>query len=142
MFGLRKQEDQIRTKKYRIRYPAKAGYRNDTKIYFKSKMEANVYRYLKTKNFDTVEYEPDLLYFKPNRFQIKGYVPDFKVSFGKRFYYIEVKGFMEKSDYQKIALVQRDYPWIKLYYINSEKYNLIKKFYSKQIRHWEWYIII
>ena len=136
MFGIRKQED-LTKKKYKIRYPAKAGYRHDTKIQFKSKMEANVYRFLQTKKFDQVEYEPDLLYFSHNRYGIKGYVPDFKVTFGKRFYYIEVKGFMEKSDYAKIALVRRDYPWIKLYYINAEKYNLIKKNYAKQIRYWE-----
>jgi len=138
MFGRKKSEDQPR-KNYRVRYPAKAGYRHDTKINFKSKMEANIFRWLKTKEFDQVEYEPEIFYFRPNKFGIKAYVPDFKVYYGKRFHFYEVKGYFEKSDYQKAWLVRRDYSWIKIYFITAKEYKLIQKFYSKKIPHWEWY---
>jgi len=137
MFYLRKKEEDLEKTKFRIRYPAKEGLRNDLQIYFKSKMEANVFRWLKTLKYDQVEYEPELFYFEKNKFGIKGYIPDFKVSYGKKFHYIEVKGFFEKSDYQKAWLVRRDYSWIKIYFITAKEYALIKKYYSKQIRNWE-----
>lgn len=100
-------------------------------------MEANIFRWLKTRKLESVEYEPELFYFKPNKFGIKAYVPDFKITDGKRIWFIEVKGFFERQDFQKAALVANQYPWIKIYYIDSEKYNLIKEYYSKEITEWE-----
>ena len=134
--GKRKTKE-VDPKRYRIRYPANRGYRYDTGIEFKSKMEANIFRFLKTRKFESVEYEPELWYFKPNKFGIKAYVPDFKVTFGKRVWYFEVKGFFEKQDFQKAWLVSKNYPWIKLFYIGPDKYNLIRKSYSKHIKNWE-----
>jgi len=105
MFGRKKSEDQPR-KNYRVRYPAKAGYRHDTKINFKSKMEANIFRWLKTKEFDQVEYEPEIFYFRPNKFGIKAYVPDFKVYYGRDFIFTKLKGILKNRITKKLGLFE------------------------------------
>lgn len=136
-FG-KKKSNSVDPKRFRVRYPASDGFRNDTGIKFKSKMEANIFRWLRTKKIDSVEYEPELWYFRNNRYGIKAYVPDFKITDGKRVWYIEVKGFHEKQDSQKAWLVSTQYPWCRIYYIYPKQYNLIKKYYAKQVANWEW----
>ena len=123
-------------KKYKVRYPAHKVYEPILDVTFKSKMEKNVFSFLKTRKLDKVEYEPEIWKFKPNKFGISWYVPDFKITDGKRIWYIEVKGFLEKQDLQKAYLCKRDYPWIKIFYILPKQYNLIKKYYAKDIPEW------
>jgi hypothetical protein len=122
----------------RIRYPARRYYREDLGCEFKSSMEANYARFL---NFKGVkwEYEREIFTFPyhASKIGITRYKPDFKVYFGKTAYYIEVKGYLDRADSEKIYLFQKYYPWLKLNFITPRQYNLIRKYYSKYIPCWE-----
>ena len=124
--------------------PANKGYRKDCpeiKGGFKSSMEANVYRFYKTKlgngKIKNVEYEPEIFYFRNNKFGIKAYVPDFKITTNSGSWFIEVKGKLDDTSRQKSWLLSTQYPWIKLYFILPKQYNTIKKYYASNIKGWE-----
>ena len=124
----------------RKRYPAKYGIREDLPEVgkpFKSSMEANVYRFYKTRKLDEVQYEPERFYFRNNRFDIQSYVPDFKIRSGKRIWYVEVKGYPELRDYQKIILLKEQYHWIKIYIVGPKQYAAIFRNYGYRTPGWE-----
>jgi hypothetical protein len=125
-----------------VRYSPLSGYRKDCRIYFKSKMEANVYRFYKYKSrrhkrIINVAYEPELFMFKSNPYGIRGYKPDIKIDHYKGSFYIEVKGVVDLDCRRKAYLLKRDYPWVKLCFITPSKYELIKRHYSHLIPNWE-----
>lgn len=128
-------------KDYQMFYPAIRGYRKDCGIEFKSKMEANIYRYLTCDKEGSiiVKYEPDMFTFPKGSSPIgvERYVPDFKVTNGKYTHYIEVKGVETPVDVEKARLLRKHYPWVKLYFIYSKDYQRIEKEYSQLIPNWE-----
>lgn len=119
------------------RYPANRGFRKDLGYEVKSTMEANCIRHFKSAKVNGVFYEKDIFYFKPNKWGIKAYVPDIKVEFGKRTYYYEVKGVMDRVSMYKKYLMQTQYPWIKLFFITAKEYRLIEKYYARKTPYWE-----
>ena len=123
----------------------KLGFRDDVGIEFRSKMEANVYRFYKylelTHGKIKVRYEPRLFTFpldSDNRFGIRGYVPDLEVISDSGVWYIEVKGSLSDKDREKFRLLSTHYPRVKLFVIFPEQYNLIRKNYASLISGWEW----
>ena len=112
-------------------------------IYFKSKMEANVYKfytYLQKRynSIVSVEYEPEIFFFNSNAFGIRAYIPDLKITSSKGVRYIEVKGVVSDSTIKKDRLFSKDYSRLKLYYILPKQYLLIQKYYAKYIKDWEY----
>lgn len=103
---------------------------------FQSQMEANAYRFYKWRGVP-IEYEPTWFRFPENKYNIFGFIPDFKIRIGKFTYYIEVKGVMDANAQAKTLLFRKHYPQHKLYFIEYPQYNLIKKHYSKLIPNWE-----
>lgn len=101
-------------------------------------MEANYARFLNYKGVEW-EYEREIFTFPPHasKIGITKYKPDFKIYVGKTSYFVEVKGFMDKADAEKIRLFKRFYPWLKLFILYPRGYNIIKKYYSRNIPNWE-----
>lgn len=83
---------------------------------FKSPLEYNVYRYLKTKKNDVntkykIEYETEKLSYILSR----NYVPDFILSFDDgRKIYIETKGYFRSEDRAKLLAVRDANPEVDL----------------------------
>jgi predicted nuclease of restriction endonuclease-like RecB superfamily len=129
------------TKKHGKRIPSKVGHRSDIPevLEFQSVMEANVFRFYKSKRGLTVEYEAEYFRFPKgaSTLGVYGYVPDFKISDGKRTWYIEVKGWMDKNAREKDRLMRTYYPKVKLYYITPVEYKKISDAYRHKIRDWE-----
>lgn len=104
-------------------------------------MEANVhrvYKYLERKYGKIkVEYEPKGFKFDTNSFNIRYYIPDFKISAGKVVWYVEVKGRVTSNTLQKDTLVSKSYPGVKLFYITPVEYEKIKSCYKHFIKNWE-----
>jgi len=126
-------------KKHKIIKPIK-GWRDG--IYFKSRMEANVYYYYKylQKRYNRihkVEYEPEIFFFNSNSLGVRAYIPDFKITTSKGVYYIEVKGSMSDTDIKKDRLFSKDYKGLILYYILPRSYKIIKRLYADKIKEWE-----
>lgn len=123
------------------RIPANRGYRKDLDCIHDSSMEANVhrfYKYLEAKYGKIkVEYEPKGFKFTNNIYNIRYYVPDFKISAGKMVWYVEVKGLWDDSARKKAKLVSTQYSGVKIYYIFPKHYYRIKKYYSHLIPNWE-----
>lgn len=84
-----------------------------------------------------VEYEPKGFKFRDNIYNIRYYIPDFKISTKQMVWYVEVKGFVDNSARQKAKLVSSQYPRVKIYYILPREYKLIKEWYAKDIPNWE-----
>jgi len=101
-------------------------------------MEANYARFMDYKGVKW-EYEREILTFPhgASKIGIVRYIPDFKITLGKTTYFIEVKGFMDIQDVEKIRLTKRYYPWLKLLLILPRQYQLIRYYYSKRIPNWE-----
>lgn len=101
-------------------------------------MEANYARYLSLIGARW-KYEPEIFLFPygSNRFGIKGYCPDFKVTNGKSSFFVEVKGYMDIYSAEKIRLFQKYNKRIKLYIVGQEEYQDIKQRYAHRIKHWE-----
>jgi len=139
---------------YVRRYPSNKGYRKDLGIEFKSSMEANYYRFLQQicKGIQ-YSYEQEIFYFPSknnvynrthfkktdptNYLNITAYVPDFKIRNGKRVWYVETKGYMDRESLEKARLFKKYYPWLNLYFVTNREYGKIKKGYSHLIRGWE-----
>lgn len=142
MFQLfKKTQQKTEERKLAERYPAEeVTYKN---THFKSKMEKNVYCFLSwliekyPDSFYSVRYEPERFHFKKNKWGCTSYVPDFKFNTACGMYYFEVKGFWEQRDGVKISLMKRDYPWLKMYYVDSKNYKKMKELYAKKVPGWE-----
>lgn len=128
------------------RIPSTRGYRADLNCIHDSKMEANIHRFYlylikKWQNSGNgiikVEYEPDIFKFTDNRYNIRYYIPDFKVFTATDFWYVEVKGFVDDSAIKKDKLMASQYPRVKINYILPKHYKLIYKYYAKYIPNWE-----
>jgi len=135
-------ENPIRIKRPKERIKSKKGYRKDLDTVVKSKMEANVFRYLKHiqdkhGSISLIEYEPEIFFFENNPFGIRAYIPDFKVTSRKGVKYIEVKGVMDQKAIEKKRLFEKYYPRLKLYFITPVEYSKIAQNYQKYIRNWE-----
>jgi hypothetical protein len=116
-----------------VNLPAKRYFREDLGIEFKSSMEANYYRWIKRLNPEIdIVYEPEIFKFPNNNTGIKAYVPDFRLRNGKHVWYIEVKGHMDILSIDKLRLMRKYYPYVKLYVVGVRAYNLIRNIYSKQ----------
>ena len=127
-------------KKHKIIKPIR-GWRGE--IYFKSKMEANVYRFYKYtqkryNRFHKVEYEPEIFFFNSNRYGIRAYIPDIKITSPAGVRYIEVKGYVSSSTIKKDRLFSEDYSGLKLYYILPPTYKVIERLYASKIKDWEY----
>lgn len=122
------------------RIPAKSGYRKDCKRFFKSKMEANYYRFC-TQILDKVycEYEPEVFWFPKNASNqgIQYYCPDFKITTKAGVHYVETKGLMDAPSVEKIRLFREFYPGLKLLIVGNKAYQNIYKCYGKRIKGWE-----
>jgi len=124
----------VHTKK-RSSKGTKIGKRDDLGMFFRSGWEANVARYLKSKNIK-FEYEPKTFAFLD--FGIKHgtvtYTPDFKVYKSNGEYeYWEVKGFLKAEDKTKLNRFKKFYPeeFKKLRAITGSKTNKTGKFFTK-----------
>jgi len=121
------------------------GFRDDVGIEFRSKMEANVYRFYKYLEKERgrikVEYEPKLFTFPSggdNRFNINGYIPDLEITSDHGVLYIEVKGSLSDKDREKTRLISKYHPGIKIFFVFPEQYRDIQKCYAKYIPNWEY----
>lgn len=125
------------------RVPAKAGYRRDCNIYFKSSMEANFYRcikYLIDKHghITDIYYEPHLYMYPKNNYNISGYTPDFELKnkLGHKWY-VETKGYMDVDSWAKIVLFRKLYPDKMLIVYDGSSMIKIKRDYGRYIPNWE-----
>ena len=125
------------------RIQAHSGYRPDIPqvAEFQSTMEANLWRFYSQccKGIIEIEYEPKYFRFPKGatKYNIYGYVPDFRLCDGTHTWYIEAKGYMDIYSAEKIRLFQKYYSGLKLYLVTPVEYNLIKKYYSHKILGWE-----
>jgi len=124
-----------------------AGKRKDLGITFKSRMEANVYRWLLWKknkgDIIDVRYEEKLFTFpsentNTNKPPVNGYLPDLEVITKQGSHYVEVKGRLSERDIEKDRRFRKNFPGLKLYYIFPKQYNLIRKHYSSSVPNWEY----
>lgn len=118
------------------------GYRIDQGIFFKSKMEANTFRFYKylQRRYNAithVKYEPWLFSFADNPFNIYGYIPDLEITSASGVFYIEVKGRVDDTCIKKARLLSQNYPGIKLYFVTPKQYNRIKNIYASVVPGWE-----
>jgi len=122
----------------------KLGFRDDLGIEFRSKMEANVYRFYKWLELQggkiKVSYEPRLFTFpldSDNRFGIRGYIPDLEITSDEGIWFIEVKGQMDDTSREKARLFSKNYPGLTLYFIFPKQYEKIRQNYAHLIKNWE-----
>lgn len=104
------------------------GFREDLKLYVRSRWEANFARFLR---FTGQEFE-----YEPMSFTLscgKTYTPDFKV--GDTYY--EVKGWWSPVARQKFDDFCSEYPNVKLKIIGPDEYNRLRKSFSMVIESWE-----
>lgn len=112
--------------KKKRRFGNHAGYREDIKENVKSKTEANIARYL-TKKYGRSSWEYESTVFElditTKTGRKKNYTPDFKVSEGNSYFFIEVKpGFLPQSrDKAKLKSFMKKYPKIKLIVITYQR---------------------
>lgn len=108
-------------------------------------MEANVYRFLKSRSgIIDVLYEP--LYFPFSKdAPISGYIPDFKVIIKQGYYFVEVKGCediysLDEESYNQATLILKEYRrdiGIGYFLITYNEYRKIEKHYAHRIKNWE-----
>lgn len=90
-----------------------AGYREDLKRFFRSKMEANLARVLSIEYPDKWEYESEWFALTPNKKGYGGnYLPDFVIrkDDGTIDFVIEVKGYFFRGDKSKMMKMHREHP--------------------------------
>lgn len=108
--------------------------------YFKSRMEANVARYLEwLRHMGKIaawKYEPDTFWFERIRRGTRSYTPDFRIEEGGRIHYWEVKGYMDARSATKIKRMRIYHPEVELHVIGKDEYAAIKK-WSRLIPGWE-----
>ena len=96
-------------------------------------MEANLYRWWRAGGWK-VEYEPHLFYF-PRGEKIKAYLPDFKITLGTTWYWVEAKGYWDKASREKVRLFRKYFG--KIYIVNWKEYEKIREIGKKEIEGWE-----
>lgn len=120
----------------------KAGRREDLgNVRYRSKMEANVARYLKFLrehgDIRSWEYEPKTFWFERIRRGCTSYKPDFRIieKDGREVWY-EVKGYMDNKSRVKLRRMKIYFPEVKILVIDQEQYRSIMK-YRNLITGWE-----
>lgn len=100
---------------------AKAGYREDLKQFFRSKMEANVARYYRYMG-ELYIYEHHEFEFKEIKRGSRFYKPDFFLAVSDCW--VEVKGWFRKTDKTKLKRFKKYYPeeFGRLTFIIPDKY--------------------
>ena len=111
------------------------------RYFFRSKWEKNYACYLEwLKNKNEIKdwrFETKTFWFENIKRGIRSYLPDFEVVTKKeKIEYHEVKGWMDAKSKTKLKRMAKYYPKIKMVLIDSEQYNLIKK-WSTMIPDWE-----
>lgn len=111
--------------------------------HFRSKMEANVARYLvflqRQGEIHDWQHEPDTFWFDKIKRGVRSYMPDFKVwdKPGADPYYVEVKGWMCPKSRTKLKRMGIYHPMIKIKVITVKEYNNITKNVAPFIPNWE-----
>lgn len=148
MFNLLKRKSTKDTKKeikekieiIRSQFEPHEGYRADLDKNFRSKMEANVYRYLTECHPDLrlVEYEPHLFTERDGLPKGFNYLPDFRCTTheGKQFY-IEVAPVMDDRHSYKLGVMKKHRPDIQIEVVNRFIYAKIKRQFAKKTKGWE-----
>ena len=115
---------------------------NGKEIYFRSRWEANYARFLEwlkeNKYIKEWEFETDIFWFEQIKRGTRCYIPDFKVieNNGSIIYH-EVKGWMDDRSRTKLNRMEKYYPDIKIYLIDTVKYKELEKKMSSIIKEWE-----
>ena len=120
------------------------------RIFFRSKMEANVARYLEALRTSRIYlegrsvanwlYEPCRFGF-PNPRGVREYVPDFLVLYnGRPFEFVEVKGYMDKASRTKLNRFAKNFPDLHTNHfrlIDESNYKAIARKLGPSIPGWE-----
>ena len=116
-------------------YNAGSGYKEDIKIYVRSRIEANVIRVLKYLNIEFV-YEPKTYLLKNNKGEIiNSYLPDLYIK--EKDLFIEIKPEWYGDGKEKYDLFKEQIT-DKIVWLDRYFYDLISYNYSKFIPNWEW----
>jgi len=114
----------------------KFGFREDIRIFVRSRWEANYIRYL---NYVGITWE-----YEPKRFRLsngKIYIPDFHLLKNRNGrvldVWIEVFGYDNKEKRKKIAMCILEYNFLPLMIVEEKTYKEIEKEYSSKIIGWE-----
>lgn len=123
---------------------ARRGYRADLgKIFFRSRWEANIARYLNLKiKYGEIlkwEYECETFWFEKIRRGVRSYTPDFKVwaTDDALPYFIEVKGWMDPKSKTKLKRMKKYHPNVTIKLIGEAEYKKIEKSVGRLIDGWE-----
>lgn len=117
--------------KYSYGYSSGRGaLRKDLGHYVRSSWEANICRVLKALNI-TYEYEPKAFVLSNGH----TYTPDLLVHIDD--FFVEIKGFWQENDLEKMALFLKEYPKIKLQIIDEKIYLQIEEYWKEKILNWE-----
>lgn len=113
-------------------YTSKSGFRKDLKKFFRSASEANFARYLNKLHISWI-YEPEWFKLSNN----KHYCPDFYLP--EFDMYIEIKGFLQQDDIDKMNLFKNNYPnkYLKLLLCASNEFKNIKLFCKNNVEYAE-----
>lgn len=110
--------------------------------FFRSSWEFNYALYLQyLKDNEQIKewyYEPEIFYFKESKNNCYAYKPDFKIiNNDNSFYFVEIKGWMDKASKNKIENMGIFYPEIKLIVIDDKEYFKFKKEWQDKLKGWE-----
>jgi hypothetical protein len=106
----------------------------DKKVYFRSRWEANIARYLTHKGIEW-EFEKDTFWFDNIKRGVRSYTPDFFLpNDGK---YIEIKGWWDAKSKTKQKRMKKYHPDIIVEYWDGKIYNEIEKEFKDLIPEWE-----
>lgn len=145
--NLRKTEhslDRNRKKLPKSRYKNYAGFREDLQESFRSKVEANVARYL------TARYGRDAWTYEGNTFDIsmktstgrvKTYTPDFRIILPDGDVFLEIKPMFipTAKDKTKLKVFRKDYPQHKLIIVTLRQSRLVRDWAAKNnFEVWIW----
>lgn len=105
----------------------------DGKRFFaRSAWECNIAAYLKflrdNKEISDWAHEPEEFWFEGIKRGTRSYLPDFKVWRNDgTIYYIEVKGWMDKTSATKLARMKKYHPTVEVQLLDNKRYAEIKK---------------
>lgn len=110
---------------------AKQGWREiaGKKTYFRSEWEFKFAKYLQSlkdrKEIKDWHHEPETFWFEEIRRGTRSYLPDFKVIRpDDSWYWVEVKGYMDRKSLTKIKRFKKYYPQEKLLVVNDQWFKL------------------
>lgn len=118
-----------------MKYHSKHGeirFKDGRSFFMRSTWERNFARYLEFMvnrgEIKEWEYEPQRFFFEGISFGNRTYLPDFRITnIDGSQYYVEVKGFMDKSSKVKIKRFLKYYPGLELQIVDQERYASISK---------------